>query len=72
VSIFAKRALLGSRCGLQRAKLGGGQRHFLRSRRSACARWHLRGVGVSALARESALTRVEPIGLLCEGLSKDE
>jgi len=50
----AKLASLGSRRGLHRSKLGGGQRRFLRSRRSANARWCLRCVGGSALARESA------------------
>ncbi len=50
----SKLASLCSRHGLHRAKLGEGQRRLLRSRRLARARQRLRGVGGSALARESA------------------
>jgi hypothetical protein len=50
----SKLASLGSRCGLHRAKLGGGQRCLFCSRCLARARWRLQGVGVSASARESA------------------
>ncbi len=50
----AKLASLGSCCGLRWAKLGGGQRRLLCSRRSTHVRRRLQGVGGSALARELA------------------
>ena len=49
-------ASFGSLRWRSRAKLGGGQQRMLRSRCSACAFPHWRGVGGSALEGESAAT----------------